>query len=156
MEFNATFIVAFISFILFTLIMNAILYKPICEIIQKRKNFIDENYNEAKNNDEKAKSVLDDKQNKLNQAHIEAKDSIDKKIGELNLKKEEMTKSAKIKAKEELEQKRLQNLDEAKEASSELKGEVSNLAQLICDKFIQCEQKVSGENSELVDKIMQE
>ena len=41
LEFNATFIVAMISFIVFMLIMNAILYKPLAHIQQNRTDLID-------------------------------------------------------------------------------------------------------------------
>ena len=47
MEFNATFIVAFVSFIIFTVIMNLILYKPLSKVVAQRQQFIDENYEEA-------------------------------------------------------------------------------------------------------------
>ena len=60
MEFNATFIAALVSFIVFIIIMNWILYKPISDIVEKRKKFIDENNNEAKNNSEKSKVILQD------------------------------------------------------------------------------------------------
>ena len=49
LEFNATFIVAMLSFIVFITIMNAIFYKPILSVIEKRKDFIDSNYIDAKN-----------------------------------------------------------------------------------------------------------
>ena len=59
MEFNATFLVAGISFIIFTLLMNEILYQPITDIVLKRKNYIDANLDEAKQNSEKAKNIQD-------------------------------------------------------------------------------------------------
>ena len=57
-EFNATFLIAMISFVVFIIIMNAILYKPILSIINKRENYIDENLNAAKNSKEKAQEIL--------------------------------------------------------------------------------------------------
>ncbi len=43
MEFNGTFLIATISFIIFTLLMNKILYKPINDIIEKRDRLFDDN-----------------------------------------------------------------------------------------------------------------
>ena len=40
MEFNATFIVSVISFIIFTLLMNEILYKPVSKIVEEREHTI--------------------------------------------------------------------------------------------------------------------
>ena len=46
-EFNATFIVSMISFVVFIFIMNMIFYKPILTIIRKRENYIKDNYDIA-------------------------------------------------------------------------------------------------------------
>ncbi len=58
MEFNATFIVSAISFIVFTIIMNAIFYKPIQKIVTERQKFIDENYEEAKKHKANSEKIL--------------------------------------------------------------------------------------------------
>lgn len=47
LEFNATFIVALISFIVFIIIMNAIFYCPILNIVKKRDDYLNSNYLEA-------------------------------------------------------------------------------------------------------------
>ena len=47
MEFNATFLIAMLSFVVFIMIMNAIFYNPIC-IIRKREDYINSNYEDAK------------------------------------------------------------------------------------------------------------
>ena len=75
MEFNATFIVAFISFVIFIIIMNYILYKPINGIVEKRKNIIDENYSLAQKNSEKSKAILQDRLDKLDNARSRAKEA---------------------------------------------------------------------------------
>ena len=48
LEFNATFFIAMISFVVFMIIMNAILYKPHERIVTERKNLIDKNYMKSK------------------------------------------------------------------------------------------------------------
>ena len=47
LEFNATFFVAMFSFIIFMIMMNAILYKPITRIEEERENLISKNYKDA-------------------------------------------------------------------------------------------------------------
>ena len=47
MEFNATFLATIISFIIFVLLMNKILYAPILNIMEERRKFIDANYKAA-------------------------------------------------------------------------------------------------------------
>ena len=56
-EFNATFIIAMFSFVVFIMIMNAILYKPVLKVINERQTYIDDNLNAAQNSKTKAKSI---------------------------------------------------------------------------------------------------
>ena len=99
MEFNGTFIVAFISFIIFTFIMNIILYKPINDIVQKRKKYIDDNYDEAKDNAQKTKTILEDRKDKLSKARFEAKEKVDTQVNTAKNKKDEITKKCKTSGK---------------------------------------------------------
>lgn len=156
MEFNATFIVAFISFIIFTFIMNIILYKPINDIVSKRKNYIDTNYDKAKDNSEKTKTILEDRKNQLAKARLGAKEDVDKKIGLIKNQREEITLKAQKEAKELIEQNRLQSINSSNEAKETLKVEIKNLAQMISDRFLNPEEKIADMDNNLVDKIMQE
>ena len=156
MEFNGTFIVAFISFIIFTFIMNIILYKPINDIVQKRKKYIDDNYNEAKDNSQKTKTILEDRKNKLSKARFDAKEQVDKEVNSAKNKKDEITSNAKKQAKENIEAQRLQTLSESNEGKAALKGEIKNLAQMISDKFLNSDEKIADVDNNLVERIMQE
>ena len=73
LEFNATFLVSMISFIVFIIIMNAIFYKPILGVIEERENFINDHYNDAKNSKDKAQSLLEQKEKRLNDTLSESK-----------------------------------------------------------------------------------
>ena len=156
MEFNATFIVAFVSFIVFVFIMNIILYKPINDIVKKRKNYIDTNYDKAKDNSEKTKTILEDRKNQLAKARLGAKEDIDKKIGLIKNQREEITLKAQKEAKELVEQNRLQSINSSNEAKETLRVEIKNLAQMISDRFLNPEEKIADMDNNLVDKIMQE
>ena len=48
MEFDATFLIAVISFIVFVIIMNKIFYAPILKIMQERQKVVEDNFNAAK------------------------------------------------------------------------------------------------------------
>ena len=156
MEFNATFIIAFISFIVFTVIMNIILYKPINDIVQKRKDFIDANYNEAKSNADKTRTILDERKNKLASARQNAKERSEEKINSAKNKKDEITSKAKQSAKENIEKARIENLNSSNEVKEALRGEIKNLAQMISDRFLNHEEKIADIDNTLVDKIMQD
>ena len=73
MEFNATFIVSVISFIIFTLLMNEILYKPLSKIIEERENLINDNYENAKASKDHAGAIYADRDEKLSKTAADNK-----------------------------------------------------------------------------------
>ena len=58
MEFNATFLITIISFITFTILMNAILYRPLERIVDERKELIEKNYSDGESAKLEAKSLM--------------------------------------------------------------------------------------------------
>ena len=155
MEFNATFIVSAISFIVFTVLMNLILYKPIQEVVDKRKKFIDDNYSDAKSNLDKSSKLLKDRDDKLLKTNRDARALVDVKVNASQSKKDEMASNATIDAKNNIaERKQLlgNNADEARET---LKVEVINLAQMISNKFLNTEEKIENVDNDLIDGILQ-
>lgn len=121
MDFNATFIVAAISFVVFTIIMNAIFYKPLQKIVSEREKFIDETNKEAKLHREKSEAILRDKEHKIEKTKNDAKKIIVDKADEVKAKKAELASEAQQKAvqvigvaKEELQK----SQDEAQKALS--------------------------------------
>jgi len=143
MDFNATFIVAFFSFIIFIFVMNSVLYKPINDIVQKRKNLIDENYGIAKNNSAKANAILEQKEQELKKAKNIAKE---KMLNTLELQKQQNAKilneakeNSKIAIKENAK-----NLEvEMISSKDELKLQIISLAQAISDKLIKSDIKIN-------------
>ena len=69
MEFDATFIVSIISFIVFVLIMNKILYQPILDIIEKRRSYFEDNKNLTLKNSEEKDNFESMYETKLSDAH---------------------------------------------------------------------------------------
>ena len=65
MEFNGTFLVSIITFIVFVFLMNKVLYAPILNIMEERKKFIDDNYKSAQDNDEKSVKISEEKETLL-------------------------------------------------------------------------------------------
>lgn len=156
MEFNATFIVAFFSFIVFTVLMNLILYKPISDIVMKRKDFVDSNYAEANRNSEKKVEILLDKREKLAQAGEDAKVIVAQKTAEANAQKDEIALNAKKEAQKNIDAYNLYYKNATKEAKEFLNAEIVNLAQAISDKFLDPEEKISQElTEELTESVTQ-
>lgn len=154
MEFNATFIAAFVSFVVFIIIMNQILYKPINDIVQKRQDLINENNNEANENIAKKEELFAERLEKIKQAHFQAKEKMEKALQDVKNKTNKQLTAAKDEAKNKIETNIQDGISQSKNAKEVLKMEVVNLAQIISDKFIQTPQKIEADY-ELIEKIMQ-
>lgn len=136
MEFNATFLVSAISFIVFTLIMNAIFYKPLSKVVQERQKFIDDTNEEARLHKEKSEAILTDKEVKLEQSKTNAKKII--------LEKTETVKAQKTTLTTEAQQKAANNIELAKDdlhkstdkAEEVLAEEAKKLAEDISSKIL--------------------
>ena len=65
-EFNATFIIAMLSFVVFIMIMNAIFYRPVLNIIRKREEYINSNYEDSSKNEKTAKELEENRNSQIN------------------------------------------------------------------------------------------
>ena len=154
MEFNATFLATIISFVLFVILVNKILYAPILNIMEQRKSFIDGNYSDAKKNEAKIEKLTQKKEEKLLEAKNDAKDIFNESVDEFKAQKDKIIEEAQANAQEEVEKSRvdLENLsNEAKEA---LKGSMTDLANDIVEKVIGYRSEVQGFDGKTVDEIL--
>lgn len=155
MEFNATFIVSAISFIVFSIIMNAIFYKPLQKVVDNRKNFIDEHHKEAALAHEKSDSLLKDKEQKLEEAKQGAKKTI--------MDKSESAKKQKAIIAREAQKVAIATIEVAKEdlqksndmAQEVLSEDVVELAQSISSKILKEDISIVDTDKDLISKIMQ-
>ncbi|MFA7659380.1 MAG: ATP synthase F0 subunit B [Candidatus Gastranaerophilaceae bacterium] len=136
MEFNATFIVSAISFIVFSLIMNAIFYKPLSKVVAERQKVVDEHYEEAKLNKEKSEKILKDKERKLEKTKHEAKKIIVEKADEVKAQKAVLTAEAQKKAGQKIDVAKEGLQKSQGEAQAVLAKEVKNLAMDISSKIL--------------------
>ena len=90
MEFNGTFFVTIITFIVFVFLMNKILYAPVLNIMEERKNFIDGNYKAASDNDAKVAEISKEKESMLSNAKETARDKYNEKITDYKEKRAEI------------------------------------------------------------------
>lgn len=142
MEFNATFLISAISFILFTLLMNKIFYKPLGKIMNERENFINDNLNDAKISNDKAEFLLKDKDEKLAKSLIEARAIVSKELDATNKQSAQITAQAKQKAKNEVDLAK-QNLScEVEGFEDELNSKISELSEFLKNKIINSTEKL--------------
>ena len=152
MEFNATFIVAFVSFIIFTFVMNSILYKPICDIVTKRKKMVDSNYDEANKNIDKKVAILLERDEKLKDAVNQAKELLAQKTLEITHKRDLITENARNDAQKNIDDYNKYYEKAASQAKEILQNETVVLAQLISDKILGSHEAISENEFEKLIK----
>ncbi len=155
MEFNATFLVSAVSFVIFTILMNMIFYKPLQRIVDKRQRFLDYNYYLAKSNTAKSEALLKDREEKLDGAFANAKNLINEKSDEANANKDEQTAKARKESQKHLDASRKYFKNATKSANEELRNQVVSLAQDISDKFLVNHDQIKDVDADLINKYMQ-
>lgn len=148
MEFNATFLATIISFLVFVILMNKILYAPILGIMEARRNFIEGNFADADKNNSKSEELVKQKEEKLSGAKEDARSKYLESIDEFKTKKSEVIKAAQDLAKEEINNSNIELVRLSDEVKDSLKGSISGLADDIVEKLIgyRSENNVYDEN----------
>lgn len=136
MEFNATFLVSIINFIVFTIIMNAIFYKPLQKVVLEREKFIEDTNEEAKTHKKKSEAILKDKERKLEKTKQDAKKIILEKSDEAKTQKANLAAEAHQKANSQVESAKTDLQKSKDEAQATLTDETKNIAQQIAAKIL--------------------
>lgn len=154
MEFNATFLVSVISFIIFTIIMNKIFYKPLEDVMDERQKFIDDAKSDALNSNNRADVILKEKEDRLNKSASDSKKLVADKINAANENSKTLTDNAKQKSQDEISSAKSNLQNEALQTSEELKSKVKDLAEVISSKVLGIETHIENSDNELVNRIL--
>ncbi len=136
LEFNATFFIAMISFVIFMIIMNAILYKPLERIVTERRNLIDKNNLKAKIAQEKTDILKKWQISSIEKAQKSSRETYQKILNEYKAKKDSIIESEKNLSRKEIAIAQAETKSEVIEAKHELKEEVNILADIITSKIL--------------------
>lgn len=154
-EFNATFLVAMLSFVVFIFIMNAIFYNPILSIMRKRESYINSNYEDAKKYSAKAEEFLAERNDKLNKTKIKCRNNVKNVVNKAQEMATEKTRAAKDQAKSKIQSKKEALLKDEQVLKNAVKSTVVNdLANSITSKFLGNDVQPQNVNYEIVNKVM--
>ena len=154
MEFNATFLVSIISFIMFTIIMNMIFYGPLEKVITERQEFIDGTSNDARNMSEQADKIQAERENRLSKAHNDAKKIISENVSNANESAKKLTDEAKKQSSENILSAKTELNNQAEQTKELLKGNVKELAEIISQKILGEYTPIDVVNNEIVNKVI--
>ena len=142
LEFNATFIVAMLSFIIFMVIMNAILYKPLARIQKEREDLISAENNAQKQTEEKTDKLKQHYSEIIENSKSIAKDNFNKKVTEYKQRKETILETSKSLAKKDLAISNAELEGDERETKLILKPQIIKFASAIATKVLGYETKV--------------
>ncbi len=136
-EFNATFLVAMLSFVVFIMIMNAIFYRPILNIMRKRDEYINSNYDEAKKLSEQAEKLDIEKAETIQQTQNECRTEIKNVVENAQGLASKNVQDARTEVKNEIQLKKDSLVRESEALEGVLKSSVvTDLASSITSKFM--------------------
>lgn len=136
-EFNATFLVAMLSFVVFIMIMNAIFYRPILNIMRKRDEYINSNYDEAKELSEQVEKLDIKKAETIQQTQNECRTEIKNVVENAQGLASKNVQDARTEVKNEIQLKKDSLVRESEALEGVLKSSVvTDLASSITSKFM--------------------
>ncbi len=136
-EFNATFLVAMLSFVVFIMIMNAIFYRPILNIMRKRDEYINSNYDEAKEFSEQAEKLDIKKAETIQQTQNACRTEIKNVVENAQGLASKNVQDARTEVKNEIQLKKDSLVRESEALEGVLKSSVvTDLASSITSKFM--------------------
>lgn len=142
-EFNATFLIAMFSFVVFILIMNSIFYKPILNIIRKREEYINSNYEDSKKFAQNANDLQNSRAAKLEQTQDKCRQEFKTVVDKVQSDAGEQIKEAKENSKKAIQAKKADLISEEESLKSSLKDSVvKDLASSIVSKLTGIDSKV--------------
>ena len=136
MEFNATFLVSAISFLVFVFLMNKIFYAPLTNIINEREKLVDDTLNDAKASREQASGILTERENKLTKAREDSKKIVSSSVEKANSNSKDMIQQAKNNASDEINAKKADLQAQNSDVKSKLDNTVNELAGVITTKIL--------------------
>ena len=146
---DGTIIFVIISFLIFLLIIKAILFQPITKVLNEREKFYAKNSKMEIESKEKSKALLDEKEAKLNESKAEASNILSTTNEEAKKQSEIILKEVKKEALEKIEQNQNELNEEQKIAKSELKEEVRNIVRAIVSKVLKTDVEINIEEEKI-------
>lgn len=135
-EFNATFIVAMLSFAVFILIMNAIFYNPILNMIRTREEYINSNYEDSKKLEASAEEFKQTHAQKIKETQDKCRQEFKEHINEVQTIATSEIRNARENSKMEIQNRKDKLYEKESVLNKELKDTVEkNLAQEITKKL---------------------
>ena len=155
LEFDGTFIFATLSFIVFVLIMNVILYRPITKIMEERQKFYDKNKSTFLESKRKAEEVLENKEKEILDAKLKASDILQTTQNKIKENRENTLKNKKEEVLAKIKSNNAALDNDKKQAKEDLKKEVETYVKMTVSKVLDSEIQDINIDSSLLQNAME-
>lgn len=154
LDFDGTFLVILISFLIFAFVMHKIFYLPMRKVIQEREEYIGFNFEEAKKTTENAEKFIDEYNQKIKAARFSGQKALDDYINDGKKEKNKIVIQANQKAEQEIKAAKESLINEKNNAIETLKEDVIPLAQQIVSKVLNTQVSISGVDHDKINKLL--
>lgn len=136
LEFDGTFIFALISFIIFVLVMNIILYHPITKIMEERQKFYDKNKSIVLETKKKAEDILKNKETEILGAKLEASSILQEVQDKIKMEKETTLREKREEIRTKVSLNEAKMTEEKNNVKNELQTEIDSYVSLAVSKVL--------------------
>ena len=137
MEFNATFLVSIISFLVFMYIMNEIFYEPLTKIIDEREGIVRDNYAYSERVRAEVSEIETERENRLAETAKQSRQIMIDKTNEANSDYKNRIADARTKSNQRIDVLKQELARSESDAKTVLDSQVEDLAQSIVNKVLQ-------------------
>lgn len=154
LQFDGTFILIVISFVIFMFAMQAVFYGPMMKVRQERQAYIDNKKQSADNSLEEADMLKKRHESKIKDARITASQEVLKSTNQASKEKSQALEKVNADISVKISQSRDKIDKEKYEAKNALKSEVTSLAHLISTRVLGEDIPMVGDSTHLIDNIL--
>ncbi len=152
MEFDATIIIAAISFVVFVLIMNGIFYAPLLKIMKERQKYVEINFNNAEEIKEQTAVKNKYREEELSKCREEAREKITEQNNIFKQEYSKRLKEYKDEVNTDISNRREEMKKSAYSAKEILKEDIVSIAKDISQKILGSDVNTDGINKTKIEE----
>jgi len=152
---QSTIVLVIVNFIALFLLLRWLLLKPVSEFLEKRRQLIYDDLDNAKRGREEAQELLEEHRSMISQGRNQAANIIDEAMRQAEERRQELLATAEIEAAAVLERAKLEISREQAKAIQQLRTEVSILSISVAEKML-ARSVTDQDQDQIFTKVLEE
>ena len=154
LELDATFIFAFISFLIFIFLMKIICYAPITKIIAEREKFYEKNKQTVSKTKTKIESVKKEFEREISKTKLESSKMLKNATEENQKQKSEILSAKKVELSNSVDEFKNSLSKSANNVKVELRGEISGYVKEAVSRIIKVDPSLVNIDESRIDEVL--